>query len=235
VKLLVSVVSAEEARRALAGGADIVDVKDPREGPLGAPAPQVLSEVVQAVGDAAPVSVALGDLPDLPHAGALDGVAYIKVGLRGAGTLDCAVAVMSAVTDAAGPHTAVIAATYADGRALDPPALAPAALPKLVERTGIAGALVDTFVKDGYVAAAIGPPSSTRSSCRPRSPRCGMALADSWRLSGVRRSIPKAELRRLAGDLHQPRIRVIRVPEVSLQRGRRTVTATPVRRTASGR
>jgi uncharacterized protein (UPF0264 family) len=149
MRLLVSVVSAEEARRALAGGADIVDVKDPREGPLGAPAPQVLSEVVRAVGDAAPVSVALGDLPDLPHSGALDGVAYIKVGLRGAGTLACAVAIMSAVTDAAGPHAAVIAVTYADGRALDPPALAPAALPKLVERTGIAGALVDTFVKDG--------------------------------------------------------------------------------------
>ena len=43
----------------------------------------------------------------------------------------------------------VIAAAYADAAALDPPALAPAWLPALVERTGIAGALVDTFVKDG--------------------------------------------------------------------------------------
>ena len=34
-KLLVSVVSADEARRALAGGADIIDVKDPGEGALG--------------------------------------------------------------------------------------------------------------------------------------------------------------------------------------------------------
>ena len=46
MRLLVSVVSAEEARRALAGGADIIDVKDPGEGALGAPAPRVLSEVV---------------------------------------------------------------------------------------------------------------------------------------------------------------------------------------------
>ena len=41
MKLLVSVVSADEARRALAGGADIIDVKDPREGPLGAPSPRI--------------------------------------------------------------------------------------------------------------------------------------------------------------------------------------------------
>ena len=39
MKLLVSVVSGVEARRALAGGADIIDVKDPHEGALGAPSP----------------------------------------------------------------------------------------------------------------------------------------------------------------------------------------------------
>ena len=66
MRLLVSVVSAAEARQALAGGADIIDVKDPGEGALGAPSPRVLSEVVQVVGGAVPVSVALGDLPDLP-------------------------------------------------------------------------------------------------------------------------------------------------------------------------
>ena len=71
MRLLVSVVSGEEARRAVAGGADIIDVKDPGEGALGAPAPRVLSEVVRVVGAGAPVSVALGDLPDLPHTAAL--------------------------------------------------------------------------------------------------------------------------------------------------------------------
>ena len=155
-RLLVSVVSAEEARRALAGGADIVDVKDPDEGALGAPVPGVLSDVVHAVAGAVPVSVALGDLPDLPHTAALaargaalSGATYVKVGLRGVCELGRAVAVMGAVADAVGPHAAVIAAAYADAEALDPPALAPSWLPVLVERTGIAGALVDTFVKDG--------------------------------------------------------------------------------------
>jgi (5-formylfuran-3-yl)methyl phosphate synthase len=159
MRLLVSVRSAQEARRALLGGADIIDVKDPGEGALGAPAPGVLAEVVDAVGSAAPVSVALGDMPDLPHTAALaargaalTGADYVKVGLRGVNTLDRAVAVMSAVSDAVGvggDRVSVIAAAYADADVLDPPALAPAWLPELVQRTGIAGALVDTCVKDG--------------------------------------------------------------------------------------
>src|SRR5580700_3079911 len=156
MRLLVSVVSAAEAQRALAGGADIIDVKDPREGALGAPAPRVLSEVVAAVGGAAPVSVALGDVPALPHTAAFAargavacGAAYVKVGLRGVPDLDDAVAVMSAVRDAVGDRVGVIAVAYADAGAVDPPALAPELLPVVVERTGIAGALVDTFVKNG--------------------------------------------------------------------------------------
>jgi uncharacterized protein (UPF0264 family) len=156
MRLLVSVVSAAEARLALAGGADIIDVKDPGEGALGAPAPSVLTEVVREVGSAAPVSVALGDMPALPHTAALaargaelSGAEYVKVGLRGVRELDAAVALMSAVADAVRPQTAVIAAAYADADALDPPALAPAWLPELVQRTGIAGALVDTCIKDG--------------------------------------------------------------------------------------
>jgi hypothetical protein len=156
VKLLVSVVSAEEARRALEGGADIIDVKDPGEGALGAPAPGVVSEVVRAVGGRVPVSVALGDMPDLPHTAALaargaalSGATYVKVGLRGVRTLERAVAVMAATAAAVDPATSVIAAAYADARTLDPPAIAPLWLPEIVARTGIAGALVDTCIKDG--------------------------------------------------------------------------------------
>ncbi len=156
MKLLVSVVSAEEARRALAGGADIIDVKDPRQGPLGAASPRVLSEVVRAVGAAAPVSVALGDLPDRPRAAALaargaalSGARYVKVGLRAVRELDAAATLMAAVADAVGSRAAVIAVAYADAGALDPPGLEPTWLPELVDRAGISGALVDTFAKDG--------------------------------------------------------------------------------------
>jgi (5-formylfuran-3-yl)methyl phosphate synthase len=185
MRLLVSVVSAEEARRALAGGADIIDVKDPGEGALGAPAPSVLSEVVGAVGSAAPVSVALGDVPNLPHTAALaargaelSGADYVKVGLRAVNTLDRAVAVMDAVRAAVGHETRVIAAAYADARALDPPALSPAWLPELVQRTGISGALVDTCVKDGRgLYGWLSGPELTELIARTRAAGASFAVA----------------------------------------------------------
>jgi (5-formylfuran-3-yl)methyl phosphate synthase len=200
VRLLVSVVSAEEARRAVAGGADIVDVKDPGQGALGAPAPAVVSEVAQVVAGAVPVSVALGDLPDMPHTAALaargaalSGAAYVKVGLRGVRDLDRAVAMMSAVFDAVRPNVSVIAAAYADAGALDPPALAPAWLPGLVERTGIAGALVDTFVKDGRGLYAW-LPETELAELVARTRRAGGTF-------GVAGQLRLGELRRVDADI----------------------------------
>ena len=200
MRLLVSVVSPVEAERAVAGGADIVDVKDPGEGALGAPSPRVVSDVVRVVDGAAPVSVALGDLPDLPHTAALAargaaecGASFVKVGLRGVRDVDRAVAVMGAVVDAVGDRLAVIAAAYADAGALDPPALAPAWLPEVVERTGIAGALVDTFVKDG--SGLYGWLSETEvCDLIARTRRAGGTF-------GVAGQLRLGELRRVAADI----------------------------------
>jgi hypothetical protein len=266
MRLLVSVVSAAEARSALAGGADIIDVKDPGEGSLGAPAPGVLAEVIGAVGGRAPVSVALGDLPDLPHTAALaargaslGGAGFVKVGLRGVRELDRAEAVMSAVSAAVETHTAVIAAAYADAGALDPPALPPACLPALVQRTGIAGALVDTFVKDGRGLYAW-LSESELAELIVRTRRAGAIFT-------VAGQLRRGELRRVAADVVGVRSAVcrdgdrtaelrpelvaaavaelragagaqagtMRVPAEGAGPGSRTSTATPVRRTASGR
>ena len=49
MRLLVSVVDVDEAREAAAAGADIVDVKNPDEGSLGAPSPAVIEGVRAAV------------------------------------------------------------------------------------------------------------------------------------------------------------------------------------------
>ncbi|HXD66888.1 MAG TPA: (5-formylfuran-3-yl)methyl phosphate synthase [Solirubrobacteraceae bacterium] len=272
MRLLVSVVSGEEAQRALTGGADIIDVKDPGEGALGAPAPRVLSDVVRAVGTSAPVSVALGDLPDLPHTAALaargaalSGAGYVKVGLRGVRDLERGVAMMRAVAEAvevSGGRVSVIAAAYADAAALDPPALAPACLPALVERTGIAGALVDTFVKDGRglyawmseaeLAGLIGRTHRSGAIfavagqlrpgelCRVAADVVGVRSAvcrEGDRRSELRADLVAAAVTELrAGSHDQPA--TIRVPVTGLDAGpdagRRTTTATPVRRTASG-
>lgn len=79
--LLVSVRSAAEARAALDGGADLIDVKDPTRGPLGAADRDVIEGVVRAVGGRVPVSAALGEWADYSGCDVPSGVTYVKWGL----------------------------------------------------------------------------------------------------------------------------------------------------------
>src|SRR5207249_701962 len=64
MRLLVSVRGPVEARAALAGGADVIDAKDPARGALGAVSAERLAAIRRTVGAARPVSAALGDAHD---------------------------------------------------------------------------------------------------------------------------------------------------------------------------
>lgn len=84
-KLLISVRSAAEAALALEGGADIIDVKEPRDGVLGAVPLPVIRAIVQTVAGQCPVSATVGDVPfrdaaDAARAVAATGVDYVKIG-----------------------------------------------------------------------------------------------------------------------------------------------------------
>lgn len=59
--LLVSVRSADEVAAALAGGADLIDVKEPARGPLGMAEAEVVAAVLDRVNNRVPVSAALGE------------------------------------------------------------------------------------------------------------------------------------------------------------------------------
>lgn len=59
--LLVSVRSADEVPAALAGGADLIDVKEPAKGPLAPAEAEVVAAVIAAVGGKVPISAALGE------------------------------------------------------------------------------------------------------------------------------------------------------------------------------
>ncbi len=100
--LLVSVRDAAEAEAALAGGAAIIDVKDPSAGSLGAASASAVAGVAAAVGDRVPWTVAAGELRDeIAHPGAIHRLlaaiaadagraacaapAAVKVGLAGLG------------------------------------------------------------------------------------------------------------------------------------------------------
>ena len=156
MRLLVSVTDASEARVAVDGDVDIVDVKNPAEGSLGAPGPRVIEQVREVVPLERPVSAAIGDLPNLPGTAALaalgaarSGAAYVKVGLWGTSTTEEAVAVLRAVRDALDGGTTVIAAAYADAERVSGGPLPPRAVVAAARQAGVGGCLLDTAVKDG--------------------------------------------------------------------------------------
>jgi (5-formylfuran-3-yl)methyl phosphate synthase len=156
MKLLVSVTDAHEAGVAVRGAVDIVDVKNPAEGSLGAPAPSVIARVRDAVPLDRPVSAAIGDLPNLPGTAALaalgaasSGAAYVKGGLAGASTVAEAVAVLRAMREAVRGGATVIAAGYADAKRVPSRPLPPEAVVSAARRAGVGGCLLDTAIKDG--------------------------------------------------------------------------------------
>lgn len=61
-QLLVSVRSADEAEAALAGGADLIDIKEPDRGPLGPADASVIAAVMHTVAGRRPISAACGEL-----------------------------------------------------------------------------------------------------------------------------------------------------------------------------
>ncbi|MBV8769169.1 MAG: dihydroneopterin aldolase, partial [Hyphomicrobiales bacterium] len=85
---LASVTNEAEADTAIAGGADIIDFKDPAKGALGALEPQTLRRAVAHVAGRRRTSAVTGDLPMDPQTliRAVDdiastGVDYVKIGL----------------------------------------------------------------------------------------------------------------------------------------------------------
>jgi hypothetical protein len=171
VQLLISVADAREAYSAVAGGAVIVDAKEPAEGPLGAVLPHVLRDIVAAVRGACPISVALGDAPaeDDPDAGgdpegavfgrARDasraGADYVKLGFARTPTAEraaelTAAAVRGANAGSAGVRvraTRVVAVGYADADRVG--GVSPDEIIGVAMRGGAAGVLLDTADKQG--------------------------------------------------------------------------------------
>ena len=87
-RFLASVRDVAEAETALAAGADIIDLKDPAKGALGALASDAIASCVAAIAGRAELSATVGDLPMEPatvlsavRATAATGVDYVKLGL----------------------------------------------------------------------------------------------------------------------------------------------------------
>ena len=157
MKLLISPQNPKEAQEAIAGGADIIDVKNPREGPLGASFPWVIKEIKQFLPAGVELSCTLGEAPSLPgsmalaaYGGASLGVDYVKAGLGGVKTLPEATALLEGIVKAAkqcNPKVKVVAAGYADyqrAQSIEPMLVVQAAVQAKADL-----AMLDTAVKDG--------------------------------------------------------------------------------------
>jgi (5-formylfuran-3-yl)methyl phosphate synthase len=114
-RFLASVRSAEEAAIALAGGADIIDAKEPAEGALGdVPLPE-LAAILRAVAGRRPVSATIGDCPldeaaDRVVATATTRVDYVKIGFFG----DASTEALARLNHLAARGTRLIAVLFAD-------------------------------------------------------------------------------------------------------------------------
>jgi uncharacterized protein (UPF0264 family) len=146
MKLLVSVRSAAEAEAALAGGADLIDTKEPERGSLGFAGAETIAAVVSAVAGRRPVSAALGELAEGREAPAI-GLAFAKWGLaRCHGSPDWPVA-LSAAAQRLPPGCRPVAVAYADWRRARAPS--PGEVCAFVCSRRWGALLIDTWRKDG--------------------------------------------------------------------------------------
>jgi len=155
MRLLVSVRGPVEARAAVAGGADVIDAKDPARGALGPVRLDQLAAIRRVVGAARPVSAALGDARDdamvAAAAAAASGLAFVKLGFHGVTSEARAQRLARAARRGAAAATALVLVAYADWRRAD--SLAPARLVAVAAETGAAGLLLDTAWKDAPLFA----------------------------------------------------------------------------------
>jgi len=107
--MLASVRSLDEALLALEGGADLVDLKEPSRGALGALDHAAVRVCVQAIGGRRPVSATIGDIPAMDPSSmtaavsrmAATGVDFIKIGFFAhRRAIDCARALAGSARDA---------------------------------------------------------------------------------------------------------------------------------------
>lgn len=136
---------------------DVVDVKNPKEGSLGANFPWMIRAIRDSVPSSKVVSATIGDVPFKPGTVAqaalgavVSGAEYIKVGLFGCSTVEQGIEVMKGVVRAVkdyNPNALVVASGYADAYRIG--SVNPLSLPYIAQESGCDVAMVDTAIKDG--------------------------------------------------------------------------------------
>ena len=153
MELLVSPSSIDEAKFCL--DADIIDVKRPAEGSLGANFPWVIREIKKMAGEK-PVSAAIGDYGPTPgnaalaaYGAACAGADFVKIGLMFSDK-EAAKEVIEAVVRAVKepfPEKTVVIAGYSDYERLG--SISPFDISPIAAAAGADFSMIDTGMKDG--------------------------------------------------------------------------------------
>ncbi len=145
-KLLASVTNVSEALLAVDAGVDIIDLKNPAQGALGALPLSEIGEIARAIDGCKLVSATIGDLPMEPELliratehTAATGVDIVKVGFFGSASHG---ACIKALQPLAAKGVRIVAVLFADQN----PDFA--LLPEL-QMAGFYGAMLDTAQKNG--------------------------------------------------------------------------------------
>jgi uncharacterized protein (UPF0264 family) len=179
--LLASVADLDEAAMALAGGADILDLKDPARGALGAWPTAAIARAVARFAGLRPLSATIGDLPLEPEtvcrrvrAVAATGVDIIKIGIF-AGDLAATLAALAPLAQS----RRLVAVMFADRV---PP------LSQLADfaAAGFFGVMLDTADKRaGGLRRHLDPTTLAAFIAQARQLRLGVGLAGSLQLEDI--------------------------------------------------
>lgn len=143
---LASVLSSEEAQIAIRAGAQIIDCKDPANGPLGALSHNIVREIVKTVARRVPTSATVGNIvldPQSIHQAVIGmastGVDFVKIGLfKGGDTLGT----IHKLANIEIEKCRIVAVLFAE----DKPDFS---LLYLLSKVGFSGVMLDTSDKQG--------------------------------------------------------------------------------------
>lgn len=146
IRMLASVTNPEEADLAVVAGADLIDLKNPSEGALGALPAGTIGACLATVAGRRPVSATIGDLPMEPAAVsaavsrmAATGVDIVKMGIVDGGDPRACIAAAAQVRGA----VALVGVILVDQIGPNPD------LVRAMADAGFIGAMLDTGLKNG--------------------------------------------------------------------------------------
>jgi (5-formylfuran-3-yl)methyl phosphate synthase len=158
MKTLISIISAEEAMIANQSGAEIIDIKNPDEGSMGAQFPWIIKDIISKLGAERPlISTTIGDLEFKPAGAGLAayGMAllnpnYIKAGLYGVSNYNEALVMGKSIVKSVkmgNPNIPVALSGYADYSKFG--GIDEISMVKAACNSGADYVMLDTAIKDG--------------------------------------------------------------------------------------